>query len=707
MRGLKTAVGAKGSQMAVKQQCSDLAPHFPGRPCRAAICETVALGWLTVAIVLSLAFATPAQELPPDLSKLSVEDLMNVEVTSVSKKEQKLSRVAAAIFVITAEDIRRSGATNVPDLLRMVPGLQVAQINSSTWAITSRGFDGQYSNKLLVLVDGRSVYSPIFAGSYWDTQTLLLETVARIEVIRGPGATVWGANAVNGVINITSKKAAELQGGLVTGGGGTTDQAFGTARYGGKIGAPVSYTVFGDGFSQGSFPDQTGQSGEDAWRTYRGGFRVDADASPKDSLTFEGHAYTGNTEELVATIASISPPVNAILPFQDRFSGWDVLTRWTHTVSRHSETSLQIGFDRSSRGDTTYGTGLDKFNIDFQHHLGWGNRQDLVWGLSYDLATDGLATTSRIEFQPTQQTRQFFSSFLQDEIALRPDKLYLTLGAKLDWNDYTGVGLQPSVRIAWVLTEESMFWAAASRALRTPSQIDRYIRVNEAVVSGPQGLPVLVGAFGNPSQQNENLDAFEVGYRTDIAKNISLDGTAFYNHYYDLVSVEPGAPFLETAPAPVHLVLPEIFGNGLHGETHGLELSVNWKIATHWTLSPGYSFLAMHLHRDVTSRDSTTIAGTQGGFPNQQAQLRSHVEISSHWQWNASAYFVGRLVAPGVPSYTRLDTNVLWQPTERFSVSVVGQNLLRDHHLEYIGPDQTEESSLIKRSAYVKFTWQF
>jgi iron complex outermembrane receptor protein len=698
------AATVRKGKMNVKRRCVGLAKRGLGE--LFGPYPLVMLRWVPIAVAMSLTPLAAAQAPPQDLSKLSVEDLMNVEVTSVSKKEQKLSRVAAAIFVITAEDIRRSGATNVPDLLRMVPGLQVAQINSSTWAITARGFDGQYSNKLLVLVDGRSVYSPIFAGSYWDTQTLLLETIARIEVIRGPGATVWGANAVNGVINISTKKASDLQGGLVTAGGGTSDQGFGTARYGGKIGAPLSYAVFGGGFNQGSSPDQTGQSGEDAWHTYRGGFRVDADASPEDSLTFEGHAYSGIAGELVATIASISPPVNATLPFQDHFSGWDVLSRWNHAYSPHSETSLQIDFDRGSRGDTTYGTGLDKFTIDFQHHLGWGNRQDLVWGLDYDFATDGLATTSRIEFHPDQQTRQFFSSFLQDEIAIRPDKFYLTLGAKLDWNDYTGAGLQPSVRIAWTVTERSMFWAAASRALRTPSQVDRYIRFNEAVAPGPNGLPLLFGAFGNPNQQNEVLNAFEAGYRTDITKSISLDGTVFYNDYASVASEEPSAPFLETTPAPLHLVFPDTFGNLLHGETHGLELSLNWKAASHWTLSPGYSFLTMHLHSQPGSQD-TTAAATQGGLPNHQAQLRSHVDLNRHWQWNASAYFVGRLAAPGVPSYTRLDTNVLWQPTERFSVSLVGQNLLRDHHLEYIGPDQTEQSSLIKRSAYVKFTWSF
>src|SRR5450755_394962 len=281
------------------------------------------------------------QASPQDLTKVNLEDLMNMEVTSVSKKEQKMSNTASAVFVITAEDIARSGANNIPDLLRIVPGVEVAQINSSKWAISIRGFNGQYSNKLLVLVDGRTVYTPMLSGVFWDAQDVPLDNIDRIEVIRGPGATVWGANAVNGVINITTKKADDLQGGSVTAAGGTTDQAYGTARYGGKIGDPLSYTVFGGGFSRGSFPIQTGQSGEDAWRTYRGGFRVDADASPKESLTFEGHAYSGTAGELVSTIASISPPVNAILPFQDRFSGWDVLSRWTHTISPHSETSLQ------------------------------------------------------------------------------------------------------------------------------------------------------------------------------------------------------------------------------------------------------------------------------------------------------------------------------------------------------------------------------
>jgi iron complex outermembrane recepter protein len=642
-----------------------------------------------------------------DLTQVSIEDLMSVEVTSVSKKEQRLSRTAAAIFVITQEDIRRSGATNIPDLLRMVPGLQVAQINGDNWAITARGFDGQYSNKLLVLIDGRTAYSPIFSGVYWNAQGVPLDTIERVEVIRGPGAAVWGANAVNGVINIITFKANSTQGGLVTGGAGTYDQGFGSVRYGGKIGGEAAYRVDAGGLNRGHFPNLAGQNSEDDWDTFRGGFRVDADVSPKDSLTVEGDTYRGSAGEMVNGIVSISPPANGILELRDHFSGWDVISRWKHTVSERSETSLQVYFDHSNRGDSTYGTGLSNFDIDFQHHVGWGSRQDFVWGAGYRLSSDDIVQTSRIAFRPADLNRHLFSAFVQDEIAVQPDRLYVTVGTKLEHNDFTGIGWQPTARIAWMASERNMFWAAASRALRTPTQSDRGIRVNYFALPGPNGLPLLVSILGNGHTQDEREEAFEAGYRTEFGKRLSLDSTAFFNKYHSLTSVEPGAPFLETDPPPLHLVAPSIIGNLLHGETHGVELSVKWKVADHWTLSPGYTFLTMHLHRAATSQDDTTIAATQGQFPSHQAQLASHLDLPGHWQWNAAAYFVGGLPAVGVPSYTRVDSNLTWQPWEQVSVSLVGQNLLRDHHLEFVGPDQTEQSSLIKRCAYVKIAWSF
>ena len=314
-----------------------------------------------------LAAQTPSP--PADLTTLKIEDLMNIDVTSASKKEQKLSKVPAAIFVITQEDIHRSGATNIPDLLRMVPGLDVAQINPSIWAISARGFNGEYSNKLLVLIDGRTVYTPIFSGVFWDAQDVPLDSIGRIEVIRGPGATVWGTNAVNGVINIITKSAEETQSAIATAAGGTLEHGAGMVRYGGKIGSRGTYRVFADSFEMGHFLTPDNQSGKDDWYLFHGGFRADANLSSKDSLTLEGEAVRGNAGEMATTIVSLLPPVNATLALRDRFSGWNILARWKRVQSPNSETSLQVYFDRSNRGDTTYGIGLNTFDIDFQHHV--------------------------------------------------------------------------------------------------------------------------------------------------------------------------------------------------------------------------------------------------------------------------------------------------------------------------------------------------
>jgi len=657
------------------------------------------------AMFLLVCHAALGQETQPDLTKVNLEDLMNIEVTSVAKKEQKLSRTASAVFVIAQDDIRRSGATNIPDLLRMVPGVDVAQINANKWAISVRGFNGQYSNKLLVMIDGRTVYSPMFSGVFWDAQDVPLDSIDRIEVIRGPGATVWGANAVNGVINIITKKASDTQGGLLTAGGGTHDLGIGTARYGGKLSNSASYRASADGFDRNHFPDAAGRDGHDDWTVVHGGFRVDANASVKDSITLEGDAEIGNAGEIPTNPESNSP-VNAS-PLTDRFSGWNLLSRWNHVASPHSETSLQVYFDRSTRGDGTYGIGLNTFDLDFQHHVGWGERQDFVWGLGYRVSSDDTLATSRVSFNPADQTNQLFSSFIQDEITILPDRVYLSLGTKLEHNGYTGFGLEPSARISWTASTRTMFWTAVSQAERTPARSDTDVRVNSSLLPGPNGLPLLISIFGNPNSKNETLRALEAGYRTQLTARVSLSGTVFLNDYDNLVSLEPRTPYLESNPSPLHLVIPNTFANLGHGETHGLELFASWKVLNRWSLTPGYSFLTMHLHRDASSNDLSTAAATQGGSPNHQAQLRSHLDLPGRWGWNASAYFVGRLPAQTVPSYTRLDSNVTWQPAERFSIALVGENLLKDHHMEYMGTDLTVLPTMIKRSVYAKFIWQF
>jgi iron complex outermembrane receptor protein len=647
-----------------------------------------------------------SQSSPSDLTQVSLENLMNMEVTSASKKEQKLSRIASAIFVISQNDIRRSGATNIPDALRMVPGLDVAQINGSTWEISSRGFNAQFANKLLVLIDGRTVYSPLFSGVYWDVQNVPLEDIDRIEVIRGPGATVWGANAVNGVINIITKSAKETQGGLLIAGGGTHEPGFGVAQYGGKASEATSYRLFIKGFDYNPFPSLSGQDGHDESDLVQGGFRVDSTLTKQDSLTVQGDIYKG-TGGAVINIFALTPPFGQTLAARISVDGGNVLGRWNHTFSPKSDTSLQMYFDRAKRDRVIEEEGVSTFDVDFQHHLGWGSRQDVVWGLGYryiSYATTGSLTAS---FNPASQRLQLFTSFVQNEIALKPDRLFLTIGAKLEHNDFSGFEFQPSARMAWSLSKKYMLWAGYSRARRTPAPTDRGINFSLGAFPGPGGLPVLLTVQGGPNMGSENLDALETGYRAQLRANISLDVSIYYNRYGDLTTFEPGSPFVELNPLPPHLNVPILFANQMHGETHGLETTVNWKITDRWTLTSVYAFERIHLRTSPASQDTVSVSTGEGNSPHIQAQLRSSLTLPRRLEWNTSVYFVGRLPAEQVPSYTRLDTGITWRASERLAFTLVGQNLLKDHHLEVHSSDQAEISSLIKRNVYAKVTWQF
>jgi iron complex outermembrane recepter protein len=642
----------------------------------------------------------------PDLTQKSIEDLMSIEVTSVSKKEEKTSQTSAAVFVISREDISRSGALNIPDLLRMVPGLDVAQIDAGKWAISARGFNGQYSNKLLVLVDGRTVYSPIFGGVFWDSQNVPLDSIERIEVIRGPGAAVWGSNAVNGVINIITLRANDTQGGHLAAGEGNATTGPETIRYGGKVHNLGAYRVSAEGFHYSALPTLAGLNGHDDWRLVHGGFRADSAISAKDSLTTEGEVYQGNAGEIAFVPVSLLPPENATVALRDRYSGWDLLSKWKRTFSPRSETTVQAYFDRTTRNDSTYSLGQNTFDIDFQHHIVLGDRQDIVWGLGYRVSSNDTDPTLRISATPASRNTQLFSWFAQDEIAILPDRVHVSVGARLEHNDYTGVDLQPSVRLVLTPDSKNSFWGAVSGAVRTPARSDSDLRVNFEALPGPGNLPILVSLFGNPKQKNEHLTAFEAGYRTSLSSRFSLDSSIFYNRYRDLTSVEPGPMRLETTPAPIHLLIPESFGNSLFGETHGIETFAKWKVTSFWTLNPGYTFFSMHLHKFAGSQDGS-IPGTEGGTPNHQAQLRSSVSLPWNLKWNASAYFVNRLPAVQIPSYTRFDTGLTWRAGETVSLSLVGQNLLKDLHPEYSGPSSTVEPGLMRRAAYAKIAWSF
>jgi iron complex outermembrane recepter protein len=652
----------------------------------------------------------PAQGLNPrDLTQVSLEDLMDIRVTSVTKTEQKMSQVAAAVYVITQEDIARSGATNIPDLLRMVPGMDVAQINANAWAISARGFNAQFTNKLLVLIDGRAVYTPLLGGVNWDVQDVPLEDIDRIEVVRGPGATVWGANAVDGVINIVTKEAAAAKGVMASGGGGTEGQAVATVQYGDALGHSTDYRIYSKYLNHGSLPELSGERGDDGWHLLHGGFRSDSRLSSKDTLTLEGDLYTGKEGASIIHIFSIAPPVTDNLDTTTVLSGGNLLGRWNHTFSNRSGTSFQFYYDGYERNGPESLENLNILDFDFNHHFGWGERQNIVWGAGYRHFGDQDSGTIDQSFSPPNASLQLFTFFGQDTIALKADRLFLTFGSKVENSYFTDYGLEPSVRLAWTPSSRATIWSAVSRAERSPARRDIQLVAPLAVFPDPNGssTPVEVILSGNPNFLSEHVLAYEAGFRAQPNARVSIDVSAFFNKYDHLQSLEPGSEFLQSSPAPARFVMPIMFGNLLYGTTEGGEIFGTLKLTDRWTLSPGYAFLEMHLHAKPYSQDTTSVAEYQGSSPQHQAQLRSHVELFRSLSWDLNAYFVGALPVQGVASYTRLDTQLRWKLGERGELAIVGQNLLQDHQIESNDQLTLVNSSLIKRTAYAKLTWWF
>ena len=648
-----------------------------------------------------------------NLTTLSLEDLMNVEVTSASKKEQKLSRVAAAVFVITHEDIRRSGATGIEDALRMVPGLDVTQINGSTWAIGARGFNQQLTNKLLVMVDGRIVYTEAFGGVYWDTVDVPLEDIDRIEVIRGPGGSIWGANAVNGVISIFTKRAVDTRGGLIEATGGNIVQESGLVEYGDLVGKASDFRVFGKYSNQGQFHDLNGQSGDDGWHSLRGGFRTDSTLSQKDRLTVEGNLYTEREGELAFFLPSITSPGLVTIPDQITSAGGFIQGNWKHTYSERSDSELQISYTHYTRDDPLEAEVRGTLYADYQRHFAWGQRHDIIWGVGNFYSNGQINGTLTVFFSPPKQALDVVDAFVQDEISIVPNRLYVTAGTKMEHNGFTGFQFLPSIRATWELSTRQMLWAAVSRAVRAPTPNDEDLSVNLGEVGVANGVPIVARFAGNKDFHDERLVAYETGFRTTLWNRLNFDVAAYFNHYSNLQTTEPSGSFLEDEPGPPHEVETLTYGNLMHGESHGLEVAANWKVTDRWQLSPGFAFDEIHLHTDPKSQDQQTVLFVQGNTPTRSGQLRSHLDLQKGWSWDASAYYVDPLRNQGfsglarIPGYTRIDTGLTWKALERLTLSIVGQNLLKKDHVEFEDFFGSMQSSRIRRSGYVKLTWKF
>jgi len=576
--------------------------------------------------------------------------------------------------------------TNIPDLLRMVPGVDVAQLQGDRWAISVRGFNDVYSNKVLVLIDGRTVYNTITSGVFWDAMDVPLNDIERIEVIRGPGGTIWGANAVNGVINIITKTAKETQGLTLTAGAGSEEITDDEARYGGKIGKKGYYRVFGRYFAYGGLRNAQNEEAADGWLMRHGGFRTDWDLSNKDSLMIEGDIYQTNQGEPLQTLVVGQNFASRMLNDQHHGGGGDVLGRWEHTFSSHSQTSLQFYEMNFYHTDDGGPQRINTIDLDFHHHVEVGSRQDIVWGLGYRYTTDRVSPALQYMLTPASKNYSLYSLFFQDEIRVS-DAVRFTMGSRFEHNAFTGFEVEPSARLAWAINDRQTLWFAASKAIRQPSRNDLGFDVDLYTFPLPKNQLGVGSLLGNPHFQDEQLRDYEVGYRVMAGTNVSFDFATFYSFYHNLVTTEPHVPIFEASPPPPHLDFPMFWENGMNGQDYGAEASLSWNVLSRWRLSGGYSWLKMNLHPKPTSHDPTATA-LEHESPQHQFNIRSYLNIRRNLFLDNSLYYVSGLPGLKVPPYTRLDSRLAWHPGESLELSLVGQNLLRSRHFEFGNIDQ-------------------
>lgn len=652
---------------------------------------------------------TPQEQADPlALKKLSLEELSQLEVTTPSKEPVKAFQTPAAIYVVTSEDLRRSGATSIPSALRLVPGVEVAQIDANNWSIGIRGFGSNLTRSVLVLIDGRTVYTPLFAGTNWDVQNTLMEDIDRIEVIRGPGGTIWGPNAVNGVINIITKDSKDTQGLLVSAGGGNQEQGLLNLRYGGGNGRDFSYRVYGMGFTRGPEDHPTGPNFDD-WRDVQGGFRMDWKEA-RDTFTLQGDLYDEEAGKSVQ-VNSYTPPFQYNVNSNALLSGGNILGRWRRTFDSGNDFQVQVYYDRADRTTANFEERRDTYDIDYLQRVRLPVRQELSFGLGARVdPIDDTQVVSGLTFLPAKRTDYLATGFVQDEIRLVEDRLSFTVGTKALRTDFTkGISLEPSARLLWTPTEKQTVWAAFTHALRTPSDAEENFYLSGYNPNSAGGTPVFARFNANPEFAPEQMNGYELGARRLLRSNMGIGVASFYNHYHDLFSEDiTGAPFVETTPAPTHFLLPAQFRNGLMGITKGVEANAEWRPASFWRLRGSYSYLHMNVYASPGSGDVGTGPGTAGSSPQNQATIHSNFDLTSKLELDLIYRYVGILPGgsglPVVPGYSTGDARIGWHVSRHVEFSLAGQNLFQPSHPEYAGDPYGLVG--IKRSVYGKLTWR-
>jgi iron complex outermembrane receptor protein len=650
------------------------------------------------------------------LKSLSIEELLQTRITSVSKKSEHLFSAAAAITVITQEDIERAGIHSIPEALRLVPGLQVAQIDSSRYAISARGFNDYFANKLLVLIDGRSTYTPLFSGVYWNAQDTLIEDIDRIEVIRGPGATVWGANAVNGVINIITKNSEETQGGLVSTVLGSHIQPLVSTRYGGRLDESTTYRLFAKGFERASFDSAGGEEAHDGWESIRTGFRLDRNQTDRDTISMQAEMYKSTADGLIDIYDFTTDPFTSVVQGTEDYEGGHVLTNWQHILSAGSSVDFQMYYDHTLRDQVVFKEARDTIDLELKHHWDSAGAHDIVWGAGYRWTKDDIVNTSSISFVPDSKSDKLWSTFVQDDINIIADTAWITFGSKFEHNDYSGFEIQPSVRFRIQPTPKQIIWTAVSRAVRTPSRSDRDVETN--IIKTIDGTNSFVTARlnGDAGFDSEELIAYEIGYRRQINKVFSLDLAAYYNDYDELRGTRDNPPFLDLTSSPPMPVIPYVFENSLEGRTYGFELQGTWQAARNLRIIAAYSWIRLDLkHKDPDPGDTAIVEMFL--TPRQQFQLRSSLDLPYDLSFDTELYYVSGLNSSEVSSflrpdisdidpYIRIDLLLGWQARENLKISISVENMFDSGHTEF--PDSSQIiASEIPRQYWLKATCTF
>jgi iron complex outermembrane receptor protein len=663
------------------------------RACGALVIAAVCAGALPCA-------AQPAQPASP--FDMSIEELGRIRVTTASRRAENLNTTPAFVHVITAEDIRRSGVTTIQQALRLAPGVEVARNGSNEWTISIRGFSNDLSNKLLVLIDGRSVYSPLFGGVFWDVQDTLLADIERIEIVAGPGGATWGANAVNGVINIITQTARDTQGAFAEVGGGNEEEIFGGFRYGWKPGEKLYARASIKSFQRdASVLAATGASANDDWEMTRAGFALTWDRDPFNTVNVRADVYDGEESALLRgdfTLGTL--PQNGV-PGEVPLSGHSVLATWIHTLAEDANWRIQFYYDDTDREiPGSFNEDRDTYNVLFQHDLVDLPRHDVQWGVEARSTTDHIGNTQFSSFIPDSRTDQTLSAFAQDRIMLAEDRFYLTLGTKVEHNDYTGVEHQPSVRFTWLpAAGQQTFWAAVAEAVRVPARLNTDLRLY-APVALPGLPPLYINVNGNPDFRSEELTAYEAGYRTQLSEHLSLDLAIFENSYDRLFTQEQAGPITPVPGPPPYLLLPVSQQNLMEGETRGGSVVLTWQPIERWRLQFHASVLDMDLELKPGSADVNSLR-IAGNSPEHHYAIQSYIELGHGLELYTSLRHVDELPSLNVPSYDTVDVSLGWRPTEKLRASLTVQSLNDAERLEF------NEGRLIERSGFARLVWSF